>query len=361
MQLQPRKIAIAGGEGRFGKFFRDFFAKRGCEVKSWDADATPACIQEVVAWAEVVLIAVPLIETVKVIQSLIHLLRGHQLLMSIASTMVHCTKVMLESPCGEVLVTHPFCAPPVKRGTFKGQTLFVYRARRAPEWAVWVEAFLEATEAHIEPVELDQHDKERVIDQVLDHMCSVLKVQAMRQFGMDPTRLLKIASPAYKLSAMHMARMFVQSGALYGGLPMTNPHAMEAFEGFLHAFQHYVTVVRGNDMKAYVDGFDACRDYLGEGTIAAFFAQSEEVNQLVIDLGARNSMRVTIPADRPGLLKEVSTQFGERGINLTAFNGRVVGNDAEFFMAFSCDKNAPEVQGIRDWLERELHAKVQMG
>jgi UTP:GlnB (protein PII) uridylyltransferase len=272
--------------------------------------------------------------------------------------MVHSTKVMLEAPCGEVLVTHPFCAPPVNRGTFKGQTLFVYRARRASEWAMWVEAFLEATEANIEKIEPDQHDKERVIDQVLDHMCSVLRVRVMQRFGLDPARLLRIASPAYRLSAMHMARMFVQHGSLYGGLPMSNPHAMEAFEVFLNELQHYVTVVRGSDIKKYNEDFDICRDYLGEAMVNEFFRASDEVNQLLIDLQSSNAVRAVIPEDRPGILRKTGEIFESNNINLTALHAHTIGDNAEFFMAFDCEKDVPEVKNVCSRLEQELHATV---
>lgn len=287
-RMQPKKIAIVGGNGRYGKFFKDFLEKKGHEVRVSDVGTTPSN-EEIVRGADVVLIAVTLLKTVPVIESLVPLLRHDQLVMDITSVKAGPVEAMLKSKA-EVVGLHPFTAPP-KHGTFRGQTMFVVYARLSV-WRDWVNEFLLSTEAVVKVVDSNSHDRERAVDQVLEHMCTAVKVAVMRRLGLDASHLFEVASPVYKLTAVQMARMFAQSADLYGGLPMVNPHAVATLEMFGEEFRHYVEVVKNSDLARYAADFAANKAYIGPDNIQRSFALSEKIVGLMANLCSRQGEKL---------------------------------------------------------------------
>lgn len=284
--MSTKRIAIIGN-GRYGKFFKDFFEKRGCEVRVSDTGHIPdnktvVKNEEVVLWAEVVLIAVTVLQTVRVIESLALLLREEQLVMDVTSTKWYPVNAMLASKA-EVVGLHPFTAPP-KSDSFKGQTIFVYFAR-VLNWRPWVDEFLTATEALIDEVDSDRHDLERTLDQGLEHMCTLLKALVMKRLGVDAARLFKVASPVYKMTAAQMGRMFAQDASLYGGLPMLNPHMMPTLGLFREEFERYARIVESKDEDAYGALFNAASGHIGPENIGASFTLSEALVKTMIDMG----------------------------------------------------------------------------
>ncbi len=352
--MQPKRVGILG-QGRYGTFLKTFFSKRGCEVRTSDIGTNPSN-EEVTAWAEVIIVAVTLLETVKVIESIAPSLREDQLLVDIASTKAGSVDAMLKSPA-EVLGLHPFCAPPVKRGTFKGQTMFVCRARVAG-WGAWVDEFLASTEATIEIVQPERHDLERTVDQVLEHMCTCLKVSVMRKLGLNATKLFDVASPVYKLTSAQMARMFSQSPDLYGGLALSNPFASKTLAIFGEEFKRYSDFVKQGTLKPYVSDFLANSVHLGPTNVRTLFLLSEQLTSLMADLQEANSMYITIPEDRPGILEEIATMFRTASINLTVIHSRKLEGKTEFFIGFDRDREAPEVMTVRRRLKDELRANL---
>lgn len=276
--MPPKKIAIVGN-GRYGKFFKSFFENYGHEVRVSDLGTTPSN-EQIVLWADVALIAVTLLETVPVIDSLTRILREDQLVMDIVSVKSGPVDAMLKSRA-EVLGTHPFTAPP-RSGTFKGQTIFVCSARIS-RWRDWARGFFESTEAIVEEISPAQHDIERTVDQMLEHMCTLLKVSVMRRFTLNPSHLLSVASPVYRMTAAQMARMFAQDAKLYGGIPMANEHSLETLSMFREEFERYVRFVAKGDITAYNAEFETNKRYLGEKNIAESFALSEGIVKAMIN------------------------------------------------------------------------------
>ncbi len=281
--MEAKKVAVVGN-GRYGSFFADFFQKGGCKVRVSDIGTTPST-EEIVVWADVVLIAVTLFETVKVIEAISPLLREDQLIMDIASVKSGPVRAMLQSEAS-VLGMHPFTAPP-RSGTFKGQTIFICSARISENWQRWVDTFLLETEGNIVEVSTEKHDVPRTVDQFIEHMCTMLKVSVMRRLELEPSDLLKVASPVYRMTSAQMARMFAQSSALYGGIAIANEHIPQTLRFFQEEFERYAQIVTTGDMVAYSSEFDANKEYLGPTNIAESFALSEALVKTMVDMQAK--------------------------------------------------------------------------
>ena len=351
--METQKIGIVGN-GRYGGFFKTLFEKQDYTVKISDVGTSPNN-EDVVRWADVVLIAVTLTETVKVIESLIPLLREEQLVMDIASTMTGSVEAMLKSKA-EVVGLHPFCAPS-KRGTFNGQTIFVHRAR-VSKWTPWLKVFLLSTKAMIVEVEPYGHDRKRTVDQMLEHMCTLLKSSVMRRLELDAAELFEVASPVYKLTAVQMARMFTQSPELYAGIAMANPFVLKTLELFRQEFDLYCEIVRQRDLSAYITEFAANARHIGSANVLNAFLLSEHLIGFMADLSEEDSLLITLPSDESGMLEKVSGFFREAGINLVALHSRRVDGKVEFFICLDRHRMAPEVLAVTARLQEGLGAKV---
>lgn len=352
--MEAKKVGIIGGNGRYGIFWRTFFEKHGCEVRFSDID-TQWTNEEVVKWADVVFFSVTLMETTKTIRSLMPFFQPEQLLVDIASTKSGTVKAMLESS-SDVLGLHPFCAPP-RSGTFKGQTIFASFAR-VNAWRKWADESLALTGATIDIVSPERHDRERTVDQMLEHMCTNLKVAVMCRLGLDPRRLFEVASPVYKLTTVQMARMYAQSAELYGGIPMSNIFAKETLRIFQEEYTRYVKKIETSDMVGYKALFADGQSYLGPENIATAFALSEELIGFMGDLSKERSMRVSLSEDAPGILERIGAVFKEEGINVNTFHSRKCGDLWEFFIGFDQDKSSPSVLKARLRLAHEIGANV---
>lgn len=278
--MQSKKIAIVGN-GRYGKFFKNFFETRGCEARVSDIGTNPST-EDIVAWADVVIVAVTLPKTIVVIELISPLLRENQLLMDIASVKSGPVRAMRKSKAN-VLGTHPFTAPP-KSGTFKGQTIFTFYARVDEDWKIWCDAFLAETEAYVVEINPDLHDLERAVDQVLEHMCTMVKTSVMRRLGLHPSHMFRIASPVYRMTSAQMARMFAQSPELYGGIPVLNTYTPKTLGLFREEFERYAKMVGGGSMDEFAKEFLANKEYLGKTVIDDSFALSEALVKTMVNM-----------------------------------------------------------------------------
>ncbi|HWE63066.1 MAG TPA: hypothetical protein VHB98_15240, partial [Chloroflexota bacterium] len=80
------RIGIVGGAGQMGGWLRGFWQERGCAVRFSDRDTTLRN-EQVVAWAQVTFVAVPLGATPRVLRELAPHVTGDRALVSIASLM----------------------------------------------------------------------------------------------------------------------------------------------------------------------------------------------------------------------------------------------------------------------------------
>ena len=80
MRKKPYTIAIIGGTGRFGRFWKKYFESKGCEVFITGRRTVPSS-QEAVRLADIIIISVSIRNTAGVIDELIPFIPEGKLLM----------------------------------------------------------------------------------------------------------------------------------------------------------------------------------------------------------------------------------------------------------------------------------------
>src|SRR5512136_937942 len=125
------KVGIIGGTGRMGRFFGGVFSRAGYEVMVCGRRKESSC-REIAEQCPVVMVSVPIRETVPVIQKIAPLLTKDQLLCDLTSLKAGPVAAMLESSAS-VIGLHPMFGPSAP--SLKGQTIIATTSRVSPERA----------------------------------------------------------------------------------------------------------------------------------------------------------------------------------------------------------------------------------
>ena len=277
------KLGIIGGHGQMGRLFGRFFAERGFRVEAADLD-TPRSNEEVAQWADLLLFAVPLHQTVEIIDQVVPHTRPGQLLMDLTSLKYLPVQAMLRSPAA-VVGLHPMFGASI--GGFEGQTVAACPARVAPvDWAA-LRGLLISAGMNVKECTPEHHDRMMSIIQVLFHMSTMMMGRVIRELNVDLTEMLDFASPSYRVELDLMGRIFAQDGALYSAISQMNPHTSSIIGLLREALDAYEGWYANADLEGFVEDFSRSSDYLGDFAAHAF-SDSSLMLDLVVKRNRRN-------------------------------------------------------------------------
>ena len=125
-QSLAKTIGIIGGTGKMGAWFEKFFSKEGYHVQV-AGRATSLSIKDCARSSDIVIVSVPIGQTVPVIREVGPLVKEHGLLMDFTSIKNGPVEAMLKYSTSAVIGLHPMFGAGVK--TLKNQTIVICPAR----------------------------------------------------------------------------------------------------------------------------------------------------------------------------------------------------------------------------------------
>lgn len=272
--VEPKLIAIIGGEGGMGRSLRTLFSDLGHDVRSADLE-TELRPADAAAMGDVVIISVPIRETRAVIQQLGPLVRKDALLMDVTSIKTDPMQAMLASTEASVLGTHPMFGPGVN--TYQGQRVVICPGRGS-EWLEWVRQMFTARGLVITEATPEQHDSIMAIVQVLHHFKTQVLGLALSRAGTPLEETLRFTSPAYLLETYVTGRHFAQSPDLYGPIEMLNPDSSRVIDVFREAATDLAETIAAGDQDAFDQVFARVRTFFG-----SFSQEALEQSGFLID------------------------------------------------------------------------------
>lgn len=275
--IEPRTVAIIGGEGAMGGLFARLFGDLGHHVMIADVSTALRPVDAAAA-ADVVIVSVPIAQTEQVIRDVGPHVRDDALLMDLTSIKQRPIEVMLECTRASVLGTHPMFGPSVH--SLQGQRVVLCRGR-GETWAAWVRAMLTARGLVVADAEAAEHDRAMAVVQVLTHLQTQVTGLALARLGVPLDETLRYTSPAYLLELYAVGRHFAQSPALYGAIEMENPRSAEVADTFRRAASELADVLSSKDQAAFARVFDEVREYLGPFTREALEQSSFLIDRVV--------------------------------------------------------------------------------
>ena len=284
--VEPRRIAVIGGEGGMGRSLDRLFSDLGHEVMSADLE-TELRPADAAAGADVVIISVPIRETRAVIEQIGPLVREDALLMDVTSIKVDPMQAMLSSTKASVVGTHPMFGPGVN--TYQGQRVVICPGR-GDAWLEWTRQMFAARGLVITEASPEEHDSMMAIVQVLHHFKTQVLGLALSRTGATLEETLRFTSPAYLLETYVTGRHFAQAPELYGPIEMLNPDSEHVIALFRESAANLADILANQDQAAFDDVFAQVRAFFGDFTDEALDQSGFLIDRLV-ELSAGRSSR----------------------------------------------------------------------
>jgi prephenate dehydrogenase len=241
-----------------GTLFARLFAANGCAVRSAGPSDDPS-YGGLVTHCDVVMVTVPIAETVPVIRRIAPLLRPDQLLCDLTSVKHEPVAVMLESRAW-VIGLHPLFGPIADPS---GQKVVLCPARPGP-CRPWLEAFLASH--GIKSVEMTPqgHDEAMAFIQGLTHFLNIAFARTLQTRRADLETLLRVCSPVYQVLFAVLGRILSGDPQLYGQIQLLNRENAPVLREFLVNARALQSTVEQGDADGFYTAFREAAQYLGE-------------------------------------------------------------------------------------------------
>lgn len=252
-------VVVVGGNGALGKVFVKLFDSTGYQVtivekNDWDD------IESTVSNADLVVIAVPINQTVEIIKQLPPL-PDTCILADVTSIKEKPLDAMLNKHKGPVVGLHPMFGPDAP-GMIR-QVVVVCHGREQSAYTPLLEqmklwgATLYESSAH-------NHDRAMSIIQVMRHFSSFVYGLHLHAEDPDLKELIAFSSPIYRLELAMVGRLFAQAPELYADIIFQDPSNIKLLQNFADRFNSAIRLLESNDKKSFVEEFTQVSAWFGD-------------------------------------------------------------------------------------------------
>jgi len=277
-------VGIIGGLGEMGRLFSNFFTRLGFPVKVADLN-TALTPEEVIRDSQIILIAVPLHETIDIIRECIPHVRSEQLIMDVTSLKVAPVREMLTSSAW-VVGLHPMFGGRIS--SLCGQTLAACPVRIEPADWNWLKGIFCDSGIRVKECTPEEHDRMMSIIQVLFHLTTMLIGRTLRKLGIDIQETMEYTSPSYRIEMNLVGRILAQNPELYAAITQMNPNSREIFSTLKDGLAVYEQFYESGNLEGFMEDFERSAQHLGNFCRSAY-RESSEILDFSVELVNRNA------------------------------------------------------------------------
>jgi prephenate dehydrogenase len=252
------KIGIVGGTGAMGSWFAHLVepvTERTFRVGR-RTDLTPV---ETARRCDVVVISVPIADTIKVIRELGPLISENALLMDLTSIKEKPVKAMLQYSCAEVVGAHPLFGTEGKSA--KGQRM-VLCPGRGKKGLKWLTKVLERAGIKVVVMDPVEHYQIMGLIQGVNHFSTLALGLCMVKSGFGFEEILNCSTRTFERRLDRIRSMVKQPAELFESLLMDNPWVEVSSEEYLDTIQTMLQIIRSNDREAFGELFKSLGTFL---------------------------------------------------------------------------------------------------
>jgi prephenate dehydrogenase len=254
------KVGIIGGTGGMGSLFSHVFQDAGHNVKV-SGRRTEITNEDIARNSDLIIVTVPIRDTVPVIESIIPFLSEKQLITDLTSLKSGPVNAMLKSSA-RVIGLHPMFGPSV--GTIEGQTIVATPVRYNIEDLSLLKSVFEGAGARVTETTPEYHDKMMAVIQGLTHFKAILLAGTMRRLSISPADTEPFISPIYRIETDIAGRILSQSPDLYCDILSLNPSVPSVVDTCIRAAGEIRDIISSGDVDAFSAEFLASRAWYGE-------------------------------------------------------------------------------------------------
>lgn len=253
------KAGIIGGTGRMGQFFVPVFERAGYDVLV-SGRKTALTNADIARQCDLVIVSVPIRDTVRVIEEIAPLLARNQLLCDLTSLKVRPVEAMLNSKAN-VVGLHPMFGPTVR--SLKNQTIIVCPARVEEHLLDRLTGVFRNEGARCTPATAEEHDRMMAVVQGLTHYVTLCMADSIRRLGMDIADTRKFTSPVYQIELSLVGRLLSQDPDLYADILQMNPYVPEVLEACRSSAGDLAGIIGSGDPGLFRAFFERNTRHLG--------------------------------------------------------------------------------------------------
>lgn len=267
-------VGIIGGTGGMGSLFSRVFREGGHEVLVCGR-STEITKEDIARKADIVMVSVPIRDTIPVIDAISPLLSEDQILTDLTSLKTGPVQAMLRSK-SRVIGLHPMFGPTA--GTVRGQTIVATPARCHDEDISLFTSLFESQGARVTLTTPEEHDRIMAVIQGLTHFKAILLAGTMRRLGISPEDTEMYMSPVYRIETGIAGRVLAQDPELYSDILCMNPSVPVVLDTCRQAAYEIRNMITDHDTDAFRSEFLASREWFGP-----FCQQAQEETDFLID------------------------------------------------------------------------------
>ncbi|MDD1724331.1 MAG: prephenate dehydrogenase/arogenate dehydrogenase family protein [Methanospirillum sp.] len=264
---------IIGGTGGMGSLFSRVFREEGYDVLVCGR-STKVTKEDIAREADIVMVSVPIRDTIPVIDAISSLLSEDQILTDLTSLKTRPVQAMLRSK-SRVIGLHPMFGPTA--GTIRGQTIVATPARCRDEDISLFTSLFESQGARVTLTTPEEHDRIMAVIQGLTHFKAILLAGTMRRLGISPEDTEMYMSPVYRIETGIAGRVLAQDPELYSDILCMNPSVPWVLDTCRQAADEIRKMIADNDTKAFRSEFLVSREWFGH-----FCQQAQEETDFLI-------------------------------------------------------------------------------
>lgn len=253
------KVVIIGGKGALGNVLVSLFESSEYCVSVIEKDNWPKR-SELLVDANVVILAVPINQTIDIINALPPL-PTNCILADVTSVKQAPLQAMLNKHNGPVVGLHPMFGPDAP-GMIK-QVVVVCDGRGASDYK-WLIDQMVVWGAQIHQTEAKVHDKAMAFIQVMRHFNTFVYGQHLQQENPNLSELIAFSSPIYRLELAMVGRLFAQAPSLYADIIFNDIDNIAMLERFHERFGIAIALLKSQDKQAFIDCFKDVENWFGE-------------------------------------------------------------------------------------------------
>jgi len=255
-----KTAGIIGGTGKMGRLFAGVFARAGYEVLV-SGRTTALSATDLAERCSLVIISVPIRDTIRVIEEIALVLTKDTLLCDLTSLKVAPVAAMLRTKA-RVLGLHPMFGPTVR--SLAGQTIIACPARCRKKDCDTLLSIFRAEGAACTIATPEAHDRMMAVVQGLTHFVTLCMAESVRRIGLDISETRAFTSPVYQIELALVGRLLAQDPDLYADILQQNPFVPEVLDACQASTADLAGIVAAQDPDRFHAFFERNTRHFGK-------------------------------------------------------------------------------------------------
>ncbi|ASG67077.1 bifunctional chorismate mutase/prephenate dehydrogenase [Francisella halioticida] len=257
-----KRICIIGGNGEMGQMTQNIFSKFLPEYtltifgqSDWQNP------EQKLANQDIVILSVPIYLTNDIIKKTIPYLSQGTILADYTSIKKEPLDSMLTNYTGPVVGLHPIFGPTISSPD--NQVIVVCDGRQQDKYQYFIDD-LAKIGFSIEKMTAEEHDQAMTFIQGIEHFSVYCLGMFLKYKNVDIKKMLKLASPVYKMELNIVGRLFSQGPGLYADIIMSDEQRQQTITEFAEFVNSNAKKVSDGDKQTFIENFKAVKDWMGD-------------------------------------------------------------------------------------------------